>query len=109
MDKIKAITKRPGGKPVSTWITPSLENLQRYVGGYIEVVGLFPTGPDSHIVVICDEEGKPKGYDHNCYIEGHEFVGDIIICGTKDGEFVDLPLTWHKMKVLYPHLWKEGS
>ena len=107
MDKIKAITKRPGGKPVSTWISPSLENLQRYVGGYIEVYGITPVGFNSHLVVISDEDGKLKGYEHNCYLEGHEFVGDIIICGTKDGEFVDLPLTWYKMKELYPLLWKE--
>lgn len=104
MDKIKAVTKRPGGKPVSTWISPSLENLQRYVGGWIEIVNLT-----TDMVIICDEEGKLKGYEHNCFICGHEFVGDVIICGQKNGELADLPVTWQEMKALFPHLWKEAS
>ena len=52
MHKIKVIIKEPGKKPICTNISDSLQNLQRTVGGYIEVVPISKS-----IVIICDEEG----------------------------------------------------
>ena len=101
MDKIKVITKRPGGAPASVWITPTLKNLQAYVGGYIETVTLA-----LDCVIICDEEGRLKGKPHNCFIAGVDFVGEIIIAGVDGEEFADLPVTWDECKQLFPQLWR---
>lgn len=83
---IKVITKRPGEPPRSVNISNRLENLQKYVGGYIEAVTLT-----SDIVVICNEEGRLMRLPFNCYICGVGFCGPIIICGVADDEFADLP------------------
>ena len=100
-DKIKVITKRPGGAPASVWITPTLKNLQAYVGGYIEAVTLA-----LDCVIICDEEGRLKGKPHNCSICGYDFVGDIIICGVKGDEFTDIPISYKELKRILPGLWE---
>ena len=97
MVKILAIIKRPDEKYGHvTWISDTLANLQRNVGGYIETV-TFPDG----LVVICNEEGKLRNLPENCKVNGVPFVGDIIAVGADDGEgFTDVPVTlqeWKKM------------
>ena len=53
--KIKCIVKRPGEQfGHMTWVSDSLENLQKTVGGYIETVTL----PEHNLVLICNEEGS---------------------------------------------------
>lgn len=101
MDKIRAITKRPGMRPVSTWITPSLENLQKLVDGYIETVTLA-----TDLCILCDEEGRLKGKEYNCTICGCSFVGDIIMVGVNGEEFADLPLDYQEAKHLFPGMWE---
>lgn len=106
MDKIKAITKRPGMRPVSTWITPSLENLQKLVGGYVEVVQLVPGA----VCVLCDEEGRLKGSEYNCTVNGHAFVGDLVLVGLdqdEEGEetFASLPFSYEITKAMFPGFW----
>ena len=93
MDKIQA----------SVWVTPSLENLQAYVGGYIETVTLA-----DDLVVICNEEGRLMRLPHNCTICGVDFYGDIIIAGVDgDGEdFTHIPLPFAAMKAVLPDLWR---
>lgn len=44
---------------------PSLEDLQREVGGYIQIVPNFDTFRHMSCVVYCDEEGLLKGYELN--------------------------------------------
>lgn len=99
--KIRVLTKRPGKIPRSTWIENSLNNLQSYVGGYIETVMLA-----TDCVVICDEEGRLKGKEYNCNIAGVDFVGDIIICGVDGEEFADLPIEYKDAKVVFKNLWE---
>lgn len=101
MDKIKAITKRPGMRPVSTWITPSLKALQKLVGGYIETVTLC-----SDLCVLCDEEGLLKGKEYNCTVAGVSFVGDIAVVGVNGDCFVDLPQDYQELKRVLPGLWE---
>ena len=97
MNKIKAIIKRPD-EPIGhvSWISDTLENLQRTVGGLIEVVPITPDG----LVMICNEEGKLRGLEKN-FVMGmmckDVIVGDVIICGTEGEEFADVPIdrkTW---------------
>ena len=94
MQKIKAIVKRADEEVGHmTWISDSLQNLQRIVGGYIETVTL-PGG----VVIICDEEGRIKGKPFNCVIYPHsiaarvDFCGDIIAVGADADEFADVPI-----------------
>lgn len=62
-----------------------LEELSAIVGGYIEVLYL-----DDKEILVCDEEGKLKGYPLNvratdivrsCGISDY-IVGDVLICKT---------------------------
>lgn len=103
MDKIRAITKQPGGRPMHVWITPTLENLQRYVGGYIETLTIA-----SDLVIICNEEGRLLGLPYTCTVCGADLVGDIIVCGVKGDEFADLPCSYGELKRLLPSLWENA-
>lgn len=88
MEKIRVFVKRPD-RPTGymTWMSNSLENLQRFVGGYIETVTVF-----SDLVIICNEEGRLKDLPYCCTILGMDFVGPIIVCGRDGDEFADVPL-----------------
>ena len=101
MSKIKVIIKEPGMKPRSTNISCSLENLQRTVDGYIEIVPI-----EKNLVIICDEEGRIKGKPHNCSICGIDFVGTIIICGISGDDFADIQIDFQQAKRLFPNLWE---
>ena len=82
----------------------TLENLQKYVGGYIETVTIA-----DRLVIICNEEGRLQGLPYNCSIMGTDFVGDIIMCGVDGDEFADLPYKWGTLKLVFPKLWEEGN
>lgn len=101
MKKIKVLIKRPGEPPRSVWISDTLENLQRTVGGYIEIVTL-----QRGLVVICDEEGRLKGKPYNCTVRGVSFVGDIVIAGQEGEELADYPSDFQTIKAAYPELWE---
>ena len=67
-------------------IENTLEDLQKNVGGHIEVVRPF----DNDIVVICDEEGKLKQRPltralirNNAVVD--VLVGDLIVCAARPG------------------------
>jgi len=106
MNKIKVIIKRPDEKwGHVSWISDSLENLQKTVEGNIETVTL-PNG----VVIICNEEGRIKGLPKNFHIITHHYInptdyvevpmpikGTVIVCGTKGEDFADIPIsagTW---------------
>ena len=100
--KIHVLIKDPGKKPRSVNISNTLANLQKTVGGFIETVTIT-----QDCVIICNEEGRYKGLPWNCEICGVNFVGTIIICGVAGDEFADLPLSYHDIKRVMPHLWEE--
>jgi len=103
MGKIRAIVKRADelvGHVV--YISNTLENFQKIVGGYIETVTL-----PNDVVIICDEEGMLKGKPHNCiilpnrtFIRQH-FVGDIIAVGVDGDEFANVPIDLDIWKRVY--------
>ena len=103
-DKIYVAVKRPGELPRHVWMANSLENFQRYVGGYIETVTLA-----TDLVIICNEEGRLRELPYNCTICGVDLVGDIVIAGAKDDEFADLPCNWKTLKTLLPSLWEAND
>jgi hypothetical protein len=101
MRKLDVFVKRPGEKPFHTAISDTLENLQRYVGGYIEV---FPVATD--FVIICNEEGKINDSKYNCTILGEPLFGDLIFAGVDGEDFADVPIDFKTFKKLFPELWE---
>lgn len=90
-DEITVYTKQPGCMYRQKTIPNTLEALQAEVGGYIEAVTIH--GATDAIVVICDEEGRLKGYEPNCTIAGISFVGPIVVCGQELDEFASFPFS----------------
>lgn len=83
---MKAIIRKPHEKPEVIDIDNTLEALQKVVGGYIEAVGLGCSW-----VLLCDEEGKFKGYERNIKLDGDVVVGNVLfVQDGGDGEFTDL-------------------
>ena len=88
--KMRCIVKRPDELyGHMTNITPSLENLQKIVQGYIEAVPL-----QEGVIILCNEMGKIQGLDWNIphpHNKHDILVGTIIVCGVKGEHFVSLP------------------
>ena len=102
MGKIKVIIKRPDEKYGHvTNISPSLKNLQKTVDGHIEVVTVLK---DKGLVMICNEEGKIRGLQRNFVMGTPPFhdiiVGTVILCGTDDENFADVPISFDTWKFL---------
>ena len=99
--KIKAIVKRPDEMHGHvTWISNTLENLQRIVEGYIETLTL-KVDPDSEpFVIICNEEGLINDLPYNCTVGGHQLFGEIAVVGVNGDEFGDVPLSLREWKEL---------
>lgn len=82
---MRVIKKEPGRFPEVVEIENSLEDIQKAVGGYIEVC---PVTED--LAILCDEEGKLKGEEYNCTLLGEDFVGTILLVGLDGPEFTDV-------------------
>ena len=95
MEKIKVFVKRPDSGWYSTNISNTLENFQRTVGGFIEVVRL---SADS--AIICNEEGRLMQLPYNTTICGVDFVGTIFLVGVDGEEFCDVPITFRQWREL---------
>ena len=83
---MKAIRKKPGCAPEIIEVENTLKALQAEVGGYIETVTIA-----SDAVIICNEEGRILGLPDNFRFYGVDFVGTVLIVGTKGEEFCDVP------------------
>lgn len=94
-EKIKVFVKRPDSGWYSTNISNTLENFQRTVGGFIEVVQL-----SSDAAIVCNEEGMLLNLPFNTTLCGHVFVGTIFLVGVNGDEFCDVPLTFKQWKEL---------
>ena len=100
--KIQVYVKRPGENPELTKINNDLKTLQGIVDGYIEAVTLT-----SDLVIICNEDGKLLGLDHNCRILGEDFVGTLIFAGKRGSQFASLKqVTKNGIRENFPQLWE---
>ena len=99
--KIRVIIKEPGRAPRSVNVSPSLENLQKHVGGYLEYVRV-----SKNMVILCNEEGLLQQLPYNCTVGNIPFVGTIILIGTRDGEFCDLPIPFAAAKKVFAQMWE---
>lgn len=100
--KIKVIIKRPDEKYGHvTSISPSLPNLQKHVGGRIEIVTALK---DRGLVMVCNEEGKLLGLQRNFNMGLPPFhdviVGTVILCGVDGDDLADVPIDLDMWKFL---------
>ena len=86
---MRVIIKEPNEDARIEDIENTLDELQRIVGGYIEVIPL--TFDD---IIICNEEGKLKDLPHNFNMPVHgSIVGTVIICSDDGEDFTDVKCT----------------
>ncbi len=76
-------------EPVVKEISNTLDDMQRYVMGYIETVTLSETA-----ILVCNEEGKLRDFTPNRILkiwENQDVIrGDFFICGWSGDEFCDI-------------------
>ena len=101
-DTIKIIRKKPGCMAEWIELPNRLEDLQREVGGYIEILPITDGS-----CLICNEEGKLQGLPENVYFRGDVIVGTILIAGTDGEELDDLPFDDIAARVHFPSLFRE--
>ncbi len=85
---MKILIVEPRKHPRRAEIPHTLEEMQRIVGGYIQATYPF----DDPVAVVCDDEGKIKGYELNRYIPNVDIIaGTFFVCGLGAEDFTDLP------------------
>ena len=86
---MKVLIVEPGRVPYEADVPNELKALHEIVGGYIEIVQPF----QDKIALVCDEEGKLKGYAANRSIGVDMIVGTCVLTGydEEEGELTDLP------------------
>lgn len=88
MPMIKVLVKEPGKPAFFKEIESELEPAKTVVGGWIEVATI---SYNPSILMICNEEGKLKGLEHNFKLRGDSIVGTVFFArGTEEGEIVGL-------------------
>lgn len=84
---MKILIVEPMQSPRRADIPHTLEAMQQTVGGYIQAIYPF----DDPVAVVCDEEGKLKGYRLNRYIPESDIIaGTFFVCGLDEEDFADL-------------------
>ena len=78
---IDVLVKEPKSVFELRKVENKLSELQKLVGGYIEVVSY------NGYVVLADEEGKLKGDESNLRIGGRDIVGTIVVLSMSNGNF----------------------
>ena len=85
---MKILIVEPRKHPRRADIPHTLEEMQRVVGGDIQAIYPF----DDPVAVVCDDEGKIKGYELNRYIPNVDIIaGTFFVCGLGAEDFTDLP------------------
>lgn len=84
MEKIKVITLQPGGQPAMAEIENDLSSLQKFVGGYIEIVPVHESG----LLAVCNEEGKMLQLPQTCYVPylRDMLCGPVLFCRSSEEE-----------------------
>ena len=84
---MKVLIVEPRQRPRRADIPHTLRDMQQTVGGYIEIIHPF----DDPMALVCDEEGKLKGYEPNRAIAGKDIiVGTFFFAGIGEEDLTDL-------------------
>lgn len=73
---IKVILIKQNSEPKLIKIENSLEEMQRIVGGFIEMVMPF----EDDIAIVCNDMGKCMGLPFNRKIKNDYIAGDFFLC-----------------------------
>lgn len=85
---MRILIVEPRQTPRRADIPHTLQDMQQVVGGYIEIIHPF----DDPVALVCDEEGKLKGYEPNRAIAGKDIiVGTFFLAGVAEEGLTDLP------------------
>ncbi len=85
---MKVLIVEPRQCPRRADIPHTLRDMQQTVGGYIEIIQPF----DDPVALVCDEEGKLKGYELNRSIVGKDIIaGTFFLAGVDEEDLTDLP------------------
>ena len=85
---MRVLIVEPRKAPRRADIPHTLRDMQRTVGGYIEIITPF----DDPVVLVCDEEGKLKGYELNRAIADKDIIaGTFFLAGIDEEDLSDLP------------------
>lgn len=85
---MRILIVEPGKQPRRADIPHTLKDMQRTVGGYIEIIRPF----DDPVALVCDEEGKLKNYELNRAIAGVDIIaGTFFLAGIEEEDLTDLP------------------
>lgn len=91
MDKIKVLVKRVGENPEVISIENHYKEMQKLVGGYMQLVPYYPEPVSKEVACFCNEEGKLEGLEPNYSIPGDIIVGDVFFSRTDaEGDQVSL-------------------
>ncbi len=91
-ERIQVLVVEPGEKPYEKVIPNTLEELQKWVDGYIEVVYPF----DDPVGIVCNEEAKLEGLELNRGLfddNGHMYdviCGRFLVVGLTEDDFASL-------------------
>ena len=84
---MKILIVEPRQRPRRADIPHTLEEMQRIVGGYIQAVYWF----SDPVALVCDDEGKLKGYELNRAIVGKDIIaGTFFLAGIDEEDLTDL-------------------
>ena len=82
-NKIRILVVEAFKEPYQIRIEHTLKNLQKVVGGYIEILQL-----EHNIDLICNDEGKINRLPLNRFVDYNIIAGTFIIAGHKDSETI---------------------
>lgn len=93
METIRMLKIEPLKAPVLIEVEHTLEKLQELVGGTLQAV--YPW--EDPVALLCDDDGKGKGYPPNRVLVGEDgepydlVVGTFYICGLTRDDFGSIP------------------
>lgn len=107
-DMMTVLLVQPGKHPVEITIPHTLKELQKQVGGTIEIV--YPW-PDRSVGLVCHDEGKLLGLPLNRALPeiGDAIAGDFLLCGLCDTEDGGSLCSLPPEQKYYPHPLHEGE
>ena len=85
MNKIRILVVEPNKEPYKKKIPHTLKDMQKVVGGLIEIVEL-----EYNVELICNEEGKIYNLPMNRAIQNDIIAGTFFIAGQHNGETISL-------------------
>ena len=92
-EEIRVLVVEPLEKPRLVTVAHTLKNLQELAGGTIQAV--YPW-PEDRVALLCDDEGKFKGYPPNRMLVGEDgepydiLVGTFFLTGLSEDNFASI-------------------